>query len=326
MAAFEIERNGFYVSLYSNYSMFDDSNNSICAKSKFISLIKNKSINELHFNYKLNDNDAIGLYDILRCNRTIRTIYMDCSNLTDPGIEALCLLIYENDHIKAVHIKLGRIPKKSLILHALCDNDNLKFLEISDTEFINNDIVIINNMLKKNKLITQFTLNNIVFSTEHSINCFEYNTIIKSFDISRCKMTYQQWYNTIISLGNNTSIEYLTMNYNNISDNIDDNYIFSILIGNNKTIKHLIILNSFINEVDFYMYCNELIDNTTLETVKLSYDDNIVNSELIINIIMNNKSLKTFILSNNVDDISLLQKITSYTTIEKITINDVVVK
>lgn len=139
-------------------------------------------------------------------------------------------------------------------------------------------------------------------------------------------MTYQQWYNTIISLGNNTSIEYLTMNYNNISDNIDDNYIFSILIGNNKTIKHLIILNSFINEVDFYMYCNELIDNTTLETVKLSYDDNIVNSELIINIIMNNKSLKTFILSNNVDDISLLQKITSYTTIEKITINDVVVK
>lgn len=129
--------------------MFDDSNNSICAKSKFISLIKNESINELHFNYKLNDNDAIGLYDILRCNRTIRTIYMDCSNLTDPGIEALCLLIYENDHIKAVHIKLGRIPKKSLILRALCDNDNLKFLDISDTEFINDDIVIINNMLKK---------------------------------------------------------------------------------------------------------------------------------------------------------------------------------
>lgn len=87
MDAFEIERDGFYASLYSNYSMFDDSNNSICAKSKFISLIKNESINELHFNYKLNDNDAIGLYDILRYNKTIRTIYMDCSNLTDPELK-----------------------------------------------------------------------------------------------------------------------------------------------------------------------------------------------------------------------------------------------
>ena len=74
------------------------------------------------------------------------------------------------------------------------------------------------------------------------------------------------------------------------------------------------------------MCCSELIDNTTLETVKLSYDDNIVNSELIINIIINNKSLKTFILSNNVDDISLLQEITSYTTIEKITINSIDIK